>query len=263
MTAQRLFDTHCHLDDRRLAPELDAVLERAREAGVVRMATIGCVRDVEGLAVPLALVDAHPSSVTCAVGVHPHDASALDDTLFEALSATVRDPRVRLIGEMGLDYHYDNSPRDVQKDAFRRQIALARDAGKPIVVHTREAREDTLAILREENARDVGGILHCFSEDPSFAKAALDLGFVSSFSGITTFKSAPDIREAARLQPLDALLIETDAPYLAPVPFRGKRNEPAYVRHTAAEIAALRGVSLDVVLEAAWANACRVFSWPD
>lgn len=262
MTQRPIFDTHCHLDDRRLAPELDAVLDRAAAAGVTRMATIGCVRDVEGLASPLAIVDAHPDRVTCAVGVHPHDANSLDDVLFDALDRTVRDPRVRLLGEIGLDYHYDHSPREVQKEAFRRQIALARSARKPIVVHTREAREDTLTILREEDARDVGGILHCFSEDPAFAKAALDLGFVASFSGIATFKSALDVREAARLQPLDALLVETDAPYLAPIPHRGKRNEPAFVLHTALEIAKLRGVDPDVVLEAAWENSCRVFSWP-
>ncbi len=255
----RLFDTHCHLDDRRLAPELDDVVARAVAAGVERMATIGCARDVEGLQSALRVVDAHPDRVTCAIGVHAHDASALDDVLHDALAAVVADPRVKLVGEIGLDYHYDNSPRDVQKEAFRRQIAIARSVRKPIVVHTREAREDTLTILREENARDVGGILHCFSEDPAFAKAALDLGFVASFSGIATFKTAPDVREAARVQPLDALLLETDAPYLAPVPFRGKRNEPAYVLHTAREIAALRGIALEELAEAAFQNSVRLF----
>ncbi|MDM7914656.1 MAG: TatD family hydrolase, partial [Candidatus Eisenbacteria bacterium] len=208
-----------------------------------------CIRDSE----------AHPDRVTCAIGVHPHDAKNLDDAFFEALATTVADPRVKLVGEIGLDYHYDNSPREAQKEAFRRQIALARAVKKPIVVHTREAREDTLAVLREENARDVGGILHCFSEDPAFAKAALDLGFVASFSGIATFKSAGDVREAARLQPLDALLVETDAPYLAPIPFRGKRNEPAYVLHTAREIAALRGIPVEELAEAAWNNSLRLF----
>lgn len=255
----RLFDTHCHLDDRRLAPELDAVIERAVAAGVERMATIGCAHDAEGLQSALRVVDAHPERVTCAIGVHPHDASRLDDAFFEALAATVADPRVKLVGEIGLDYHYDNSPREAQQEAFRRQIALARSVKKPIVVHTREAREDTLAILRSENARDVGGILHCFSEDPEFAKSALDLGFVASFSGIATFKSAPDVREAARVQPLDAILLETDAPYLAPIPFRGKRNEPAYVLHTAREIAALRGIPLEELTEAAWNNSLRLF----
>lgn len=255
----RLFDTHCHLDDRRLAPELDQVLARAAESGVERMATIGCASDVEGLASALRIVDAHPGRVTCAIGVHPHDASRLDEAFYAELSRTVADPRVKLVGEIGLDYHYDHSPRETQKEAFRRQIAIAREVRKPIVVHTREAREDTLELLRSENARDVGGILHCFSEDAAFAKAALDLGFVASFSGIVTFKSAADVREAARVQPLDALLVETDAPYLAPIPFRGKRNEPAYVLHTAREIAALRGIPLEELAEAAWENSCRLF----
>lgn len=258
----RLFDTHCHLDDRRLVDERDAVLARAREAGVERMATIGCASTIEGLGSALAVVDAHPDRVTCAIGVHPHDASAFDDAFFDALARTVADPRVRLVGEMGLDYHYDHSPREVQRDVFRRQIALARAVNKPIVVHTRNAADDTLAILREENARDVGGILHCFSENPDFAKQALDLGFVSSFSGIVTFKTAPEVREAARTQPIDALLVETDAPYLAPIPFRGKRNEPAYVLHTAKAIAELRGITLEELTDAAYENACRVFSWP-
>lgn len=258
----RLFDTHCHLDDRRLAPELADVLERAQQAGVQRMATIGCARTVEGLGSALALVDAHPDRITCAIGVHPHDASALDDAFYAALEGVARDPRVRLIGEMGLDYHYDHSPREVQREVFRRQIAIAREAKKPLVVHSRNAREDTLNILREENARDVGGILHCFSEDPAFASAALDLGFVASFSGIATFKSAPEVREAARSQPIDAILVETDAPYLAPIPFRGKRNEPAYVLHTARAIAELRGIAVEALAEAAYLNACRVFGWP-
>jgi TatD DNase family protein len=133
---------------------------------------------------------------------------------------------------------------------------------KPIVVHSRNAREDTLALLREENARDVGGILHCFSEDPAFAREALDLGFVSSFSGIATFKTAPEVREAARTQPIDSLLVETDAPYLAPIPFRGKRNEPAYVFHTTRAIAELRGITVEELAEASYLNACRVFDWP-
>jgi TatD DNase family protein len=255
----RLFDTHCHLDDDRLAPEIDQVLARAAEASVTRMATIGCVRDQANLTSALDVAKAHPDRVCATIGVHPHDANALDDALFAGIERVARDPLIVAIGEMGLDYHYDNSPRETQREVFRKQIALARALKKPIVVHSREAREDTLAILREENARDVGGIMHCFSEDATFAKDALDLGFVASFSGIVTFKTATAIQEAARLQPLASLLVETDAPYLAPIPFRGKRNEPAYVAKTAAFIAGLRGMSTEELAEIAYENACRIF----
>jgi TatD DNase family protein len=192
-------------------------------------------------------------------GVHPHDAVSLDDAVARAVEEAAADPMVVAVGETGLDHHYDHSPRPVQAEAFRRQIAIARRVKKPIVVHTRSAPEETLRILREENARDVGGIIHCFSEDAAFAAAALDLGFVSSFSGIVTFPNARGVQEAARAQPLDALLVETDAPYLAPVPERGKRNEPAFVAHTAAFVAGLRGVPDEVVRRAATENACRIF----
>lgn len=255
----RLFDTHCHLDDPRLAPERDAVLARALEAGVARMTTIGCVRDAASLTSALDVAKAHPGVVYATVGVHPHDASAADDALLEGVTRVAADPAIVAIGEMGLDYHYDNAPRETQREVFRRQIAIARALGKPIVVHSRDAREDTLAILREENARDVGGIMHCFSEDAAFAKAALEHGFVASFSGIVTFKTATAIQEAARVQPADAILVETDAPYLAPIPFRGKRNEPAYVAKTAAFVAGLRGEDPETLAEIAFENACRVF----
>lgn len=258
----RLFDTHCHLDDARLASEREAVLARALEAGVTRMTTIGCVRDASNLTSALDVARAHPGVVYASLGVHPHDASAMTDALFLEIERLARDPLVVAVGEMGLDYHYDSSPREVQREVFRKQIALARALSKPIVVHSREAREDTLAILREENARDVGGIMHCFSEDAAFAKDALDLGFVASFSGIVTFKTAQAIQEAARVQPKDAILVETDAPYLAPIPYRGKRNEPSYVAKTAAIVAALRGEDPEQLAEIAYENACRVFGLP-
>ncbi len=257
-----LFDTHCHLDDLRLAPEREALLARASEHGVRRMATIGCVRSLENVRSALDIAEAHPDRVVCAIGVHPHDAASVDDALFGALSEVVRDPRVVAVGEIGLDYHYDHSPRETQQEVFRRQIALAREVRKPIVVHTRTAPEETLRILREENARDVGGILHCFSEDAPFARACLDLGFVASFSGITTFRTATAIQEAARAQPIDAILVETDAPYLAPLPLRGKRNEPAFVSHTARFIAELRGMSYESFCEATYRNSHRVFGLP-
>ena len=254
-----LFDTHCHLDDPRLLTQLDEVLGRARDAGVKRIATIGCAHGMDNLRAAVDLARQHPDWISATVGVHPHDAKDLNDELRAGLSALGSDDSVVAIGETGLDYHYDNSPRDIQQEAFRTQIAIARELGKPLVVHTRSAAADTLRILREEDAKLVGGIIHCFSEDAEFAAAALDLGFVSSFSGIVTFKGAAAIREAARKQPADALLVETDAPYLAPIPKRGKLNEPAYVAHTAAFIAELRGVSREELAARTYDNALRLF----
>jgi len=255
----RLFDSHAHLDDKRLHDDLPAVLERLRAAGVERVATIGCADSVDSVTRALDIARTAPDLLVASVGVHPHDASALDDELLEAVAVAAADPLVVALGETGLDFHYDSSPRDVQEQAFRRQIALARELHLPLVVHTRSAAELTLRVLHEENARDAGGIIHCFSEDADFARAALDLGFYCSFSGIVTFKSAAAIREAARIVPMDRLLIETDAPYLAPIPHRGKRNEPAFVSHTAAFLAELRGEALEALCEGSFVNACRVY----
>jgi len=257
-----LFDTHCHLDDKRFADDFDGVLARARAAGVTRIATIGCCSSVETVPRALNVARAHADWVVATSGVHPHDAQHWSPELAQAIVDVAADPLIVAIGEAGLDFHYDNSPREAQKQAFRDQIALAKQVKKPLIIHTRSAPEDTLAILREEQARDVGGIIHCFSETPDFAKAALDMGFMSSFSGIVTFKNAVEVREAARVQPLDSLLIETDAPYLAPIPFRGRRNEPAYVAHTADCIAALRGIDPAEVRERSFENALRVFGLP-
>ena len=258
-----LFDTHCHLDDRRFAEDLDGVLARADEAGVRRMATIGCVQSEANVRSAIDIARAHPDRIVATVGVHPHDASALGEDLFAALATAAADDAVVAVGETGLDFHYDHSPRDAQREAFRRQIALARQLGKPLVIHTRSAPEETLAILREEDARDVGGIIHCFSEDADFAAAALDLGFVSSFSGIVTFKKARAVQEAARRQPADAILVETDAPYLAPIPKRGRRNEPSYVAHTADFVAALRGEDPEEFRARTYDNALRLFGLAD
>ncbi|MGB5696406.1 MAG: TatD family hydrolase [Polyangiales bacterium] len=254
-----LFDTHCHLDDPRLVGELDAVLERAKEAGVRRMTTIGCANDVESVRSAIDIARRYPGRVSATVGVHPHDAKHLDDALCDAIRDAGTDPCVVAIGETGLDFHYDHSPHPAQQEAFRRQVAIAKELRKPLVIHTRSAPRQTLQILREEGAKQVGGIIHCFSEDASFAAAALDLGFVSSFSGIVTFSKAVEVQEAALKQPPDALLIETDAPYLAPVPKRGKRNEPAYVAYTAARIAELRGDDPGALAETTYANALRIF----
>lgn len=254
-----LFDTHCHLDDPRLLEELDAVLDRANEAGVRRITTIGCASDVASVMSAVEIARQHPDRISATVGVHPHDATHLDDELYDAVRDAGADPSVVAIGETGLDFHYDHSPQAAQEEAFRKQIAIAKELGKPLVIHTRSAAKQTLQILREEQAKDVGGIIHCFSEDAPFASAALDLGFVSSFSGIVTFKKAIAVQEAALKQPADALLVETDAPYLAPIPRRGKRNEPAYVAYTAARIAELRGVDPEALAHTTYENALRIF----
>jgi len=258
-----LFDTHCHLDDPRLHQELDAVLARAKEAGVRRITTIGCAHDVASVTSAIDIAHRHSGWISATVGVHPHDAKDLDEALCDAIKTAGTDPSVVAIGETGLDFHYDHSPRQAQIEAFRLQIAIAKELKKPLVIHTRSAPEETLSVLREERASDVGGIIHCFSEDAPFAAAALDLGFVSSFSGIVTFSKAIAVQEAARRQPADALLIETDAPYLAPSPKRGKRNEPAYVAHTAKRIAELRGVDPEALAEASYDNAIRIFGIQD
>jgi TatD DNase family protein len=258
-----LFDTHCHLDDPRLHDELDAVLDRATAAGVRRITTIGCASDTMSVMSAVEVARRHPDRISATVGVHPHDAKHLDDALCDAIRVAGQDASVVAIGETGLDFHYDHSPHAAQEDAFRKQIAIAKELRKPLVIHTRSAPKQTLQILREEGGNDVGGIIHCFSEDAPFAAAALDLGFVSSFSGIVTFKKAIAVQEAARKQPLDALLVETDAPYLAPIPRRGKRNEPAYVAYTAARIAELRGEDPEALAEATYANALRIFRIQD
>ncbi|MGB5193539.1 MAG: TatD family hydrolase [Polyangiales bacterium] len=254
-----LFDTHCHLDDPRLHEELDAVLDRAKAAGVRRITTIGCAHDVASVKSAVDIARQHSDWISATVGVHPHDAKDLDDATCDAIRAAGRDSTVVAIGETGLDFHYDHSPRDTQLEAFRKQIGIAKELSKPLVIHTRSAPKETLQVLREERAGDVGGIIHCFSEDAPFAAAALDLGFISSFSGIVTFKKAIAVQEAARKQPADAILIETDAPYLAPIPKRGKRNEPAYVAHTAKCIAELRGEDREALAEATYRNALRIF----
>ncbi len=257
-----LFDSHCHLDDTRVRPELDQVLERAQAAGVTRIAAIGCAHDVQTVESALSIARTHPEWISATVGVHPHDAKELDDDLCEAIRRSGADPHVVAIGETGLDYHYDYSPRDRQQEAFRKQVAIAREIGKPLVIHSRSAPDDTLAILKEENAKEVGGIFHCFTENALFAKAALDLGFVVSFSGIVTFKGkkSDPLREAVRQVPLERILVETDCPFLSPQPWRGKRNEPAYVTHTAEVVAREAGVPLETLAATTVATTRSLFA---
>ena len=250
-----LIDTHCHLDGQYFPEGADETLARARSAGVTGFVCVG-VGSLEQTEAALALA-ARRLDVWATVGVHPHDAASLDAGLEAELRRCAAAPRVVAIGEIGLDFHYDHSPRERQKEVFRRFIQVAREQKLPIVVHTRSAAEDTLQILAEESARDVGGLIHCFSEDKAFATRALDLGFDLSFSGIVTFKRALAIQEVAAWAPADRILVETDSPYLAPIPLRGKRCEPAYVLHTARFVAGLRGIPLEELAQLTSQNAER------
>jgi TatD DNase family protein len=251
-----LIDTHCHLDGEYFPEGPDETLARARSAGVTGFVCVG-VGSLLQTQAALALAARRPD-VWATVGVHPHDAASCDGALEAELARLAAAPRVVAIGEIGLDFHYDHSPRAQQEQVFRRFIQLARELKKPIVVHTRTAAEETLRILAEENARDVGGLIHCFSENKPFATRALDLGFDLSFSGIVTFKRALDIQEVAAWAPADRILVETDSPYLAPIPLRGKRCEPAYVLHTARFVAGLRGIPLEELAQQTSQNAQRL-----
>ncbi|MCC6553393.1 MAG: TatD family hydrolase [Polyangiaceae bacterium] len=235
-----LIDSHCHLDPHHFHEGADAVLDRARAAGVGAFVVIGVGEDLTSARFAVELAARRPD-VRAAVGVHPHDASRADEGMLAELTALAARPEVVAVGEIGLDYHYMHSPKGRQQGVFRDLTGLARRLGKPIVVHTREAPADTLEILEREGAREVGGIIHCFSEDRPFAERALALDFDLSFSGIVTFRNARAVQEVAAWAPGDRILVETDSPYLAPIPYRGKRCEPAYVLHTARHIAALRG----------------------
>jgi TatD DNase family protein len=251
-----LIDTHCHLDPAYYPSGADDALARARAAGVGAFVAIG-VGDTLGPARHAIAVAERRPDVWASVGLHPHDAKVGTDELLAELEQLARHDRVVAVGEIGLDYHYDSSPRGAQVQIFREGIRLARRVKKPIVVHTRDAADDTLRILDEEGAREVGGIIHCFSEDRAFAERALAMDLDVSFSGIVTFKNARAVQEVAAWAPLDRILVETDSPYLAPIPFRGKTNEPAFVVHTARKVAELRGASLEAIAEATTANACR------
>ena len=251
------FDTHCHLDSEHNPAGPDAALERARAAGVSAFLCVG-VGGMSQAEQALALAEQHPD-VYASAGVHPHDAARDGSLDFSALFAH---PRLLAVGEVGLDYHYDHSPRETQAEIFRRYIALARALQKPLIIHTRSAAEDTLQILETEGARDAGGVIHCFSEDRAFATRALDLGFYLSFSGIVTLKSARAIQEVAAWAPDDRILVETDSPYLAPVPLRGKPCEPAFVVHTGKYVASLRGVEPAHLAALTTENARRCFRVP-
>jgi TatD DNase family protein len=250
-----LVDSHCHLDFPDFAPEREAVIARAFAAGIGTILTI-CTRldQFEGVR---AIAEANPR-IWCSVGAHPHEAADHADLIAERLVALVADPRVVGIGETGLDFHYDLSPREAQELVFRAHIAASKASGLPLIVHAREADAEIAAILAAEAPPP--GVLHCFTAGRALAEAALALGFYISISGIVTFRNADDLRAIVRDVPLDRLLVETDAPYLAPVPYRGKRNEPAFVTATAAAVAALKGIAPEELAAATTANFFRLFA---
>ena len=253
-----LVDSHCHLDFPDYGPDLEQVIRRAHMQGVGTMLTIST--KLSTFPEVRAVAESH-DDIYCSVGIHPHEAESEGNADTAKLVSLTDHPKVIGIGETGLDYYYDHSPRDIQARSFRAHIAAARQSGLPLIVHARDADDDMAAILRDEYGQGAfTGLLHCFSSSRALADAALDLGLSISFSGIVTFKNAASVRDTAKAVPLDRLLVETDAPYLAPVPHRGKRNEPAFVAHTAAMVAELRGMSAETLAEASTANFFRLFT---
>ncbi len=254
-----LVDSHCHLDFESFDEDRAAVMERARAAGVGAMVTI-CTH-LSRFSDVLALAEAGGETVYCSVGIHPHQVAEEDPAETASLVELARHPKVVGIGETGLDYYYDHSPRDAQRTSFRKHIHAARDTGLPLIVHTRDADDDMVAILVEESGQGAfPGVLHCFSSSRALAETALELGLYISLSGIVTFKNADQLRGIVRDVPLDRLLVETDAPFLAPVPRRGKRNEPAYVVHTAEAAAEIKGVEADEFAALTTDNFFRLFA---
>jgi TatD DNase family protein len=253
-----LVDTHCHLADPRLSDDTDAIIARAHEAGARFLISVGAIGSIECDRQTVAIAEAHPS-VYAAIGVHPHDAKDCDDDRLAQLRELAASPKVVGIGESGLDFHYMHSPAEAQESALRRHLELAADLDLPIVIHCREAEARLATIVREVGIPPRGGAIHSFTGDTIAAETFLALGFHISFSGIVTFKNAKALREAALTVPADRLLIETDAPYLAPEPYRGKRNEPAFVARTLETLANLRSADLAVLGETVIANAARLF----
>lgn len=250
-----LIDSHCHLDFGDLAAQEQAVLQRMADAGV--KAAVCVAVDLEKIAGVFVLAEKH-ANIFATVGVHPEYTECQEPTVDE-LVRLANHPKVIAIGETGLDYYWHKDRPEWQRERFRRHIAAAKACNKPLVIHTRDSAEDVIKLMREERASDVGGVMHCFTETLAIAEQAIAENFYISFSGIVTFKNALQIKEVAAKIPLDRILIETDAPYLAPVPYRGKLNEPAYVRFVAEEIARLRGVTANDIARATHENFCRLF----
>ncbi|WP_338752500.1 TatD family hydrolase [Bacillus sp. FJAT-52991] len=251
-----LFDTHVHLNAEQYNEDVDEVIHRAKEAGVTNMIVVGFDRPTIEKA--MELVEQH-DFLYASVGWHPVDAIDMTADDLSWLEELAKRPKVVALGEMGLDYHWDKSPKDVQKEVFRQQIRLAKKVKLPIIIHNREATEDTVAILKEAGADEVGGIMHCFTGSVETAKECVEMNFYISLGGPVTFKNAKKPKEVAADIPLDKLLIETDCPYLAPHPYRGKRNEPAFVKLVAEQIAELKGLSYEEVAKATNENALKLF----
>jgi TatD DNase family protein len=257
-----MIDSHCHLEPAFFGEDCAEVLARARNAGIEALVCIGSGRGLEPARQALVLAAAE-ADVFATVGVHPHDVSLMSEDEWRELDGLARAHKVVGVGETGLDYHYDLSPREQQRAAYRRFVALARGARRPVVSHVRDAHDDAVDILRSEGAAEVGGVIHCFTGGVDEARRYLAIGQHLSFSGILTFKNAEGIRAAAAFAPLDRILVETDAPYLAPIPHRGRRNEPAFITETLRVLAAVRAAPVDELAAATAANTRRLFSLPE
>jgi TatD DNase family protein len=251
-----LVDSHAHLDDPRFNDDRDAVIQRAWDAGIRKILTIGNGSGPDQMGCGIPFTETHDWIYT-SVGIHPHDAAKVEDRHYSLMREMAEHPRVLAIGETGLDYYYDTSPREMQREVFRRQLALANTVKLPVIIHTRDADEDTIALLKGGNPSK--GVIHCFTSGEKLADFVLELGFYISFSGIVTFPKAQEIANIARRIPLERILVETDCPYLAPVPHRGKRNEPAFVADTARFLAGLRGISVDELAACTSANFHSLF----
>ena len=254
-----LTDSHCHLDHEKFAADLDAVLTRATDAGVARILCIGTGDGPPELDRAIRLADRYPQ-ILATVGVHPHEAAKVTPQTYTDLRRLAAHPKVVAFGEIGLDYHYDFSPREVQREVFLEQLKLARELALPIIIHTREAWDDTISILADNWSGP--GIFHCFTGDATQAQQALHMGFHLAFGGVLTFRTAENVREAARITPDNRLLIETDAPFLAPIPYRGKRNEPGMMVETANKLAEVRGTTQERIAELTTANFERLCCGP-
>jgi TatD DNase family protein len=255
----RLIDSHAHIQGAEFSADVEDVLRRARAAGVDKIVVVGGAGELSSNDAALTIAKSDPG-LFATVGMHPHDAKDVSEEDLQRLRQLAAEPKVVAIGETGLDFYYDHSPRDVQKRLFARFIHMARETDLPLIVHDRDAHAEIAELLRQEGGGALGGVIHCFTGDYAAAKTFLDLGFYLSFSGILTFKNADALRDAARKAPLDRILVETDSPYLAPAPKRGKRNEPAFVLHVAEMLAEVKKLPLETVAQASTENAEKLFS---
>jgi TatD DNase family protein len=252
-----IIESHAHLDDRRFEDDRNEVIERAKEAGVARLINVGA--DLQSSYSALKLAEKH-SIIFAAVGVHPHDASDYDISVEKEIIEMAKSKKVVAIGEIGLDYHYDNSPRELQKQTFASQLKVAASLDLPVIIHNREAHRDCLDILQQENNDRQRGVFHCYSGSAEMVREVIELGFYVSFAGVITFKNAKKAVQALQMVPTDKLLFETDCPYLSPEPYRGKRNEPAFIQYTAMKMAQILGLEYESLCKIVWENTHRLFN---